>query len=278
MNPRGLSAAPPARLPVGRPAGVCAALLVASCGCYVYVPTAACTGRIDAPPRPVHGPEQFYGGFGYIALGYTAYADFFGNVTGLEPGTGLTVTVPPLVPASFVLAAGAVAWDAMMLCAAAEGGGGDVPLIDPAAVLAGCAEAGGFLAGVADPSRHIISEFSMDLSYSWSTHRDRTAGGELTYQALLLGVRLGGPRQYVPRYYICGGYGYFVFDYEAAPPARYDAYVGGPYWGAGLELFPGPNASLGIEFKMHFYFGDDESGTPVDGGYRQLALLMTMYW
>lgn len=257
---------------------ICASALAVVCGCYAYIPSAACTGRIDAPPGYTAGPERFYGGFGYVGLGYTAYADFFGQIKGLEPGAGFTVTVPPFMPAAFVLAGAAVAWDIAMLCAAAESGSNDIPLIDPAAVLAECADAGGFLAGVADPSRHIISEFSIDLSYSCSTHHDNDAGGELTYQAILLGIRLGGPRQYVPRYYLCGGYGYFIFDYEADPPSRYDAYVWGPYWGFGLEIFPGPSVSLGFEFKMHFYFGEDESGKPVDGGHRQIAACMTMYW
>ena len=54
--------------------------------------------------------------------------------------------------------------------------------------------------------------------------------------------------------------------------------LGGPYWGLGLEFFFDENAAFGVEYRMHFYFGDDQAGVPVDGGHRQVAVSVAAYW
>jgi hypothetical protein len=130
--------------------------------------------------------------------------------------------------------------------------------------------------GMRDSSRFLISDFSFDFSFSGSVHQDERFGGDLDYGAAMIGVRFGGPRHYVPRYYISTGWGLYNLQYDA--PQRADAMVDGPYLGFGLELFPEETVSVGVEYRMHFYFGDDEAGEPLDGGYRRLAVNLAKYW
>ncbi len=231
-----------------------AALLGA--GCYLLAPPGSYEG---------YAPPHWRGGFGYASAGAIAHARFFGEITGLEPGTGVTFTVPPLAPAAFVLTT------VMFVAELEAGGSGDLT-----GAVAGTFGKEAYLSGVSDPSKQYISDFSIDLSFSLARHRDSAFGGSLTYTAWLLGVRLAGPRRYVPRYYLTGGWGWYGFQYDS--PARANAAIGGPYWGFGLEMFPGPRLALGVEYKMHFYFGSDEAGVPVDGGVMQLAAFVSAYW
>ena len=227
--------------------------------------TAGCYARPGPPPPPGAQPYQapsWQGGFGYASIGPVVHADFFGEIKGLEPGRGFTVTVPPFAPAVFVFYAIAV----VDVLEGGDGAGFDI--------LADAVGEEAFTSGFRDPSRRYISDFSIDLSLAGSRHEDRDFGGSLDYRCILLGVRLGGPRRYIPRYYFSGGLGWFDFDYDNRP----DAGVAGPYWGVGLELFHGPNLALGVDYKAHYYFGNDDEGEPVDGGARHLAVVMSFYW
>jgi hypothetical protein len=247
--------------PLRRIASCRAAVLVsivsfAASGCYVL-----------APPSRYEGyrAPSWCGGFGYASIGYLVHADFFGNIEGVDSGTGLAITVPPLAPAAFVLTAVVVAVELE------GGGGGDLT----AAVIDSLPEET-VLSGWSDPNRVYISDFSVDLTYSTSRHDDLDHGGSLEYSAWLVGLRLAGPRRYLPRYYLSGGWGFYDLEYDAA--ARADADVGGPYLGLGFEILANPNVAFAIEYKSHFYFGDDDAGVPLDGGHRQFGLLMCAYW
>jgi hypothetical protein len=218
--------------------------------------------------------------FGRVGVGAVGHAAFFGKVGGVSSGSGVAFDIPPLVPISSaycVVGALVVATPFLVIEGALGGDGsfsGEV-VGDVLEKLADDALAPEVLRhGLTDPERHYISDFSLDLSFSETWHRDRAFGGELEYSAFMLGVRFGGPRRYVPRYYVCGGFGWFDFDFDNRP----DAGVPGPYVGAGLEVFPRENLSLALDWKGHFFFGDDDAGAPVDGGASQTSLLFSWYW
>jgi len=231
-----------------------AAILIAAIwgtGCYLPPPP-------EQYARP-GGSGDWQGGFGRASVGAVAHADFFGNVDGLGPGTGFSVDLPPFAPVALV-------FTCIDIAAALEG-------YDTGASLAlGGAEA--WQSGVSDPARYVISDFSMEFGLSWTTHDDVAFGGTLDYTSVTLGVRLAGPRRYVPRYYLTGGWGWYDFNYDCRP----DADIHGPYAGVGLEIMPNRSLSLAVDFKAHFFFGDDDAGVPIDGGARQLAVTMGYYW
>jgi len=212
--------------------------------------------------------------FGSFSAGAIVHADFYGNVDGLDPGHGGTLTFP--LSEGVVTTAVVVVVVAAIALALAEGGADLSGLNCPGG---GGGGGGGWASeewhsGFGDPTREIISELSFDFTFSGTRHQDRAFGGKLDYFAFLLGMRLGGPRRYRPRYYLSGGWGVYSFNYDNRPYAR----VTGPYVGGGLELFPSPNVALGLDYKVHYYFGDDDAGVPVDGGCGQLAALVTWYW
>ncbi len=207
------------------------------------------------------------GSFGYVSAGFIARADFHGEVNGLEPGTGSTITLP-LGPG--ILAVAVVAVMVVAVAAAADGGGD----LDLSGLDMGGPEGGMWDSGFSAPQRKVLSEFSRDFTFSSTHHRDRDFGGALDYSAFLLGVRLGGPRRYSPRYYFTGGWGWYGVDYDN----RADASVHGPYIGGGLELFANPGATVGVDYKAHYFIGDDDAGVLVDGFAGQLALVLTGYW
>jgi hypothetical protein len=199
--------------------------------------------------------------FGRVGVGVVGHASFFGDVGGLSSGTGVVVDIPPLVPINTVSYLG---WAAM-----AQGAPSFLEELREQTLTAEAVQS-----GVTFPYRRYVSEFSLDLSVSDTAHRDESFGGELDYTGVMIGVRLGGPRYRVPRYYVCGGFGWFDFDYDNRP----DAGVPGPYVGAGLEVFPRENLSLALDWRGHFYFGEDDAGAPVDGGASQTSLVFSWYW
>lgn len=214
-------------------------------------------------PSEETGPLNSYRlRFGRVGVGVVGHAGFFGEVGGLSSGSGIVIDIPPLVPVYTVTYLG---W--------AMAAGGEAPrfmeelreqLLSTKALQD----------GVSVPYGRYISDFALDLSVSDTLHRDKAFGGELDYTALMIGVRLGGPRYRVPRYYVRGGFGWFDFDYDNRP----DAGLPGPYVGAGLEVFPNERLSLAIDWRGHFFFGDDDSGAPVSGGASQTSLVVSWYW
>ena len=210
--------------------------------------------------RTVPGPTE---GFGYVSAGYVARADLYGEIDGIEPGTGWTVTLP-LAPGTLY-----VALVAVLVLAAAEGGG-DLSGLD---FVAGSDEVI-WHSGMSDPRHFVISELSFDLTFSTSRHRDSQEGGSLDYSAFLVGMRLGGPRRYVPRYYFTGGWGWYGFRYDE----RTEAHVTGPYMGGGLELFADPRITFGVDYKVHYCLGEDEDDEPVDAAMGLLTANVTWYW
>ncbi len=229
-----------------------AALVMAGCG-----PGAPYLGRLPRGLKRI-GPEPD-GSFGYISAGFIARADFHGEINGIEPGTGGTVT--------FTLAPGILVGFLAIAAALAAGGA-------PSGLALGGPEGGMWDSGFSDPERVVISEFSVDFTFSGTHHRDRDYGGSLDYSAFLLGVRLGGPRRYSPRYYFTGGWGVYGFNYDNRP----DAHVHGPYIGGGLEIFADPSVTVGVDYKAHYFIGDDDAGVLVDGFAGQLALVLPGYW
>ncbi len=212
------------------------------------------------------------GSFGYVSAGFIARADFHGDINGIDPGTGATVTLPlgPGVVAIVVV----VAMAAAIADGTASGGDGNAfDFIDGLLDMGG-PESGVWDSGFSDPQRMVISEFALDFTISGTHHRDRAAGGSLDYSAFLLGVRLGGPRRYSPRYYFTGGWGGYRFNYDNRP----DAHVHGPYLGGGLELFADPGVTVGVDYKAHYFIGDDDAGVLVDGFTGQLGIVLTGYW
>ncbi|MHC5054847.1 MAG: outer membrane protein [Planctomycetota bacterium] len=244
-----MRASPTAR--AGR--SLAAAALLASlfgAGCYLPPPP-------EQYARP-GGAADWQGGFGRASIGAVVHADFFGKVDGLDPGTGFSIDLPPFAPVALALTC-------IDIAAALEG-------VDVGLSYAVGPEV--WQSGVSDPTRYVVSDFSMDFSFSLTTHDDEASGGKLDYTSLMVGVRLAGPRRYVPRYYLTGGWGWYDFDFDSRP----DADVHGPYAGAGLEIMPSRNLSVALDFKAHFYFGDDDAGVAMDGGARQVAVTMGLYW
>jgi hypothetical protein len=229
-----------------------AAVAVIACGAGCYLPP---------PPeqyaRP-GGAADWQGGFGRASIGAVVQADFFGKVDGIGDGTGFAIDLPPFAPVALVLTG-------IDIAVALEGGNMGV------SYMVG-EEA--WQSGFSDPTRYVVSDFSMDFGFSLTTHDDEAFGGKLDYTSVMLGVRLAGPRRYVPRYYLTGGWGWYDFDFDSRP----DADVHGPYAGAGLEVMPNRNLSLAVDYKAHFYFGEDDMGVPMDGGARQVAVTMGLYW
>jgi hypothetical protein len=220
-------------------------------GCYLPPPP-------EQYARP-GGAADWQGGFGRASIGAVVRADFFGKIDGLGSGTGFSIDLPPFAPVALALAC-------VDIAAAFEGANNTA--------FSSIAGEEVWQSGISDPTRYVVSDFSMDFSFSRTTHRDLYFGGGLDYTSVMLGVRLAGPRRYVPRYYITGGWGWYDFAYDARP----DAGVTGPYVGAGLEVLPNRSLSLAVDYKAHFYFGDDDDGVPVDGGARQLAVTVGLYW
>ena len=225
--------------------------------------------RVEAaPPAGAPPPRLWAGAFGYLSGGVVARSEFFGDVKGVEPGTGLTFTVPPLAPATFALTTVVVLGLA---------GGGDGEVFGLYGVMG---EPAIWTSGVSDASKEIISDLSFDLNFSWSDHHDATYNDTMSFTAVSLGARIGGARRWIPRFYFCGGWGWYGLDFEA--PARTDAYPSGPYWAAGAEFFvngaPGAYGALGIEYREHYFLGDDTAGNPIEGGCRQLCLQISAYW
>jgi len=210
--------------------------------------------------------------FGCLSAGAIVHADFYGNVDGLGPGHGGTLTFP--LSEGVVTTAAVVVIVAAVAVALADGGGDLSGLGDFVSAAGDGCDADDWHSGFGDPTREIISELSFDFTFSGTRHQDRAFGGKLDYFAFLLGMRLGGPRRYRPRYYLSGGWGVYSFNYDNRPYAR----VTGPYVGGGLELFPNPDVALGLDYKVHYYFGDDDAGVPVDGACGQFAAQVTWYW
>jgi hypothetical protein len=234
-------------------------------GCYWATPPDQYGTYPSARARRRPVPPKIYDGFGYFSVGGVAHAKFFGEIEGVDSGTGFTITVPPIFPVAFACVA-----TALVLDVANEGQGNladAVSAFDDPAI---------WRSGIIDPAHHVISDFSLDLSYSSTTHCDTAFGGSLDYDAIMIGVRFGGPRRFVPRYYLMVGYGRYSFSYSSIE--RANASINGLYWGGGLELFLASPLALGVDYKVHHYFGDDDDGQPVDGGARHLAVLISLYW
>jgi len=244
-------------------------LLLGLVGCSPYRLTA------DAGP-----PQRVCYRFGRIGVGVVAHSGFFGGVKGVSSGTGVVIDVPPLVPvisAIYLLGTVAVAVP-LFIAEGSVGGDGSFAREVVGDVSAGLAESvltpEALGHGLEFPERRYISEFSLDASYAGTWHHDRAFGGDLEYSAFLIGVRFGGPRRYVPRYYVCGGFGWFDFDYDNRPNAS----LPGPYVGGGLEVFPNESLSLALDWRGHFFFGDDDARARVEGGASQTSLVFSWYW
>jgi len=242
-----------------------ASLLVSGCGVFI-------------PPQ-YEQQVQWNGGYGRASLGAT-YGGFFGNIEGVGPGTGIVFEIPPLYPVAFVgsiAAAVAVATPLWIMDIALEADGdiaGEFTAELADAIFAGAAQSDVLKSGTSDPRRLILSDWSLELQFAFTRHADRDFGGSLMYSAIMLGARVAGNRRIWPRPYLCGGYGWYSFDYDA----RANASVGGPWIGTGLEFFYGPHFSLALDLRSHFYFGDDNAGEVVDGGLLHGGLLMCTYW
>lgn len=226
--------------------------------------------------------------FGYAAMGAVPRADFFGEIRGVGPGAGVTVYLPPPASAETVMAIAAAAVVApLWVLEAAAGGDGSVTTdiattvfedglgisvekaVDPREFRTGLQGA------LSDITRNVLTDVSFDLSFTVTEHEDLEHGGYLQYSGLLAGVRAAGGRYHQPRVYVAGGIGWYSFNYDNRP----NAYVFGPYASVGAELFNRMRTMcLGVEYRAHFYFGEDSTGVPVDGGVGQASILGGFYW
>jgi len=228
-------------------------------------------------PPDQRGPKRNAGwtkGFGYASVGLTGYADFFGEINGIAPGAGATLNIPLapgpiLVAGALVLVVAAAADGSFDLDFSGGGGGGGGPSYEPTYSEYDPFWHGGF----ANPEGEIFSDLAFDLTFAASSHNDMTHGGMLNYASAMIGARLGGSRSYAPRFYLTGGWGIYVLNYESRPNAT----VNGPYMGGGLEFLI-DNVALAIDYKGQFYFGNDVAGMPVDGGARLVSFLYSFYW
>jgi hypothetical protein len=193
-------------------------------------------------------------GMGYASLGGVLQTNFAGNEKGIEPGSGWSITMPPLLPVSIAaLQAGTV--------------GGD-----PAQALNAILSASA-VSGVADQSRVLVSEASLDVTFSESWHRDADFGGHIEYESWLLGVRFGGPERYVPSYSFSGGWGWHKFECDSRPNASAE----GPYLGAALQFFIVREVRIIAELRRHFFTADIVGDPPRDGAW-QGVIGVTVEW
>lgn len=138
-------------------------------------------------------------------------------------------------------------------------------------------DAGSWLwkSGMIDKRAAVFSDLAVDFTLSYSEHRDTASGGMLKYTSGLVGVRLGGWRAYIPRWYLTGGIGIHDLRFENRPNAN----VGGPYFGAGLEFFLGDgNHALALDYKASFYLWSDSDDPVLNGGSQGFSVLLSLYW
>ena len=214
-----------------------------------------------------------------------AHSDFFGEIRGVGPGQGMTLYLPGMAAVQTVMALGTTAVIVVPFAAieAASGGDGSATgqlfgdlfgdlleeFVTPETIQSG------FDGALADVTRNVLTDLSFDLSFTMTEHEDLEHGGYLHYSGLLAGVRGAGARERIPRVYIAGGIGWYSFNYDNRP----NAYVFGPYASVGAEFFnPAGWMCLGVEYRAHFYFGEDSTGVPVDGGVGQTSILAGFYW
>jgi len=210
--------------------------------------------------QDANGPlRNWEHGIGYISMGVVAHSRFAGDEKGIEPGTGWSITVPPLLPVS-VAALGAALW--------LEGQGGTGTLGIAPEILAPS-----LISGVSDEKRHVVSEFSMEVTFSESWHDDVDFGGRVNYESWLIGFRASGPERYMPSYSFTAGWGFHRFEMDSRPDARAE----GPYLGAALQIFVDREVRLLAEMRRHF-FTTDISGDPPEDGAWQAVIGITGAW
>jgi hypothetical protein len=129
--------------------------------------------------------------------------------------------------------------------------------------------------GIVDKRAAVFSDLAVDFTLTYSEHRDTANGGILKYASGLVGVRLGGWRAYIPRWYLTGGVGVHGLHFENRPAVN----VAGPYCGGGLEFFLGQgNQALALDYKASFYLWNDTEGPALDGGSQGFSVLYSLYW
>jgi hypothetical protein len=129
--------------------------------------------------------------------------------------------------------------------------------------------------GMVDKRAAVFSDVAVDFTLSYSKHRDTKNGGMLKYTSGLVGVRLGGWRAYIPRWYLTGGVGIHDLRFENRPNAN----AAGPYFGAGLEFFLGNgNRALALDYKASFYLWNDSDDPVLNGGSQGFSVLLSLYW
>ena len=138
------------------------------------------------------------------------------------------------------------------------------------------ANSGALDSGFSDPRRRVLSDLSVDLSFMSTSHADQTYGGRLSYTAGRIGVRVGGNRRIRPRPFICGGWGWYSFDFDSLQ--RSDAFVSGPWCGAGAEFFVTKGFAVALDGRAHFSFGEDDDGRLLDGGLAYGNVSVSFYW
>lgn len=251
-------------------------LIIFTAGCYPVAMRHGEGGRPIAvsPDAPAHS-------FGYFSVGPIVYAKFFNQVKGLSAGQGFSVTVPPFWPVGYALTLGAATVVTLPVMVLEAEGDGDMSA--SANVFAGTYDGIAETAlspstlshGYRDPDNRYISDFSLDLTYSFTNHEDEfNPGSSLNYQSLLFGVKFAAPAWRIPKYYVRGGVGIHYFHYTARP----DGTIPGLYAGVGFEMLTSQTSMVGLEFLSHFYFGEDDAGAVVDGGVGQMLLNMSFYF
>ena len=129
--------------------------------------------------------------------------------------------------------------------------------------------------GLVDKRAAVFSDLAVDFTLSYSEHRDTVNGGVLKYASGLVGVRLGGWRAYIPRWYLTGGVGVHGLHFENRPSVN----VAGPYCGGGLEFFLGEgNQALALDYKASFYLWNGGKEPALDGGSQGFSALYSLYW
>jgi len=192
-------------------------------------------------------------GIGYISAGAVVHSRFAGDEKGIEPGTGWSITMPPLLPISGI---GVCAVAAIEM----EGGGDGSLTTGLAPILV----APGLVAGVSDQDRHLVSEFSIDLTFSESWHDDVDFGGRVNYESWLLGFRASGPERYTPSYSFTAGWGWHRLESDSRPDAKAE----GPYLGAALQVFLCREVRVMAEMRRHFFTTDIRGDPPADGAWQ----------
>jgi hypothetical protein len=98
---------------------------------------------------------------------------------------------------------------------------------------------------------------ALEMLFGMSEHRDTTTGNEVDYTRLSLGFRWWDNSRPEIMPYLTVGMSFHSLDNN---PGGTEMDGWGFYGGGGLDVFPSPYISIGIDLKVHVWAGNDAFG------------------